>query len=366
MKIVFSSYVHSGGFHEPQAWLRRTNAYGGILEALARQHKVISIEQIDYEGQMINNGVDYRFKYCSANSLRFFPWQLHQYIKHLEPDVVVIHGLHFSLQLIQLRLVLGPGVKIIVQNHAEKPFTGWKKILQQLADRCINAYLFASRNMGLEWVIAGNLASGKKIHEVMEVSSVFYPIENTEARRRTGVNGEQVFLWVGRLNANKDPLTVINSFLKYLQINPQARLYMIYATDELLPEIKALLADSPCRENILLVGKVPHAELLYWFNSADFILSGSHYEGSGTSVCEAMSCGCVPIVTNILSFRMITNNGNCGILYKAGNKDALLAALGETVNMDMGAQRQSSLNYFKANLSFEAIAGKIAYIASSL
>jgi flagellin-specific chaperone FliS len=89
--------------------------------------------------------------------------------------VVFIQGLHFPLQIIQLRLLLGPGVKIIAQNHAEKPFSGLKKTLQKLAGRCINAYLFASYAMGAEWVTNGNLANASKIHEVMEVSSVFYP-----------------------------------------------------------------------------------------------------------------------------------------------------------------------------------------------
>ena len=318
MKIVFSSYVCSKGFQEPQAWFRRTNAYGGILQALARTHEVMSIELIDYKGQVINEGIDYRFKYYSKNSLRFFPWRLNRYIKKLKPDVVIIHGLHFPLQIIQLRMMLGRDVDIIVQNHAEKPFTNWKRNLQKFADRFIKAYLFASRDMGLEWVTAGNLASTEKIHEVMEVSSVFYPIDKAEARRQTGAAGEPIFLWVGRLNANKDPVVVIKAFLKYLQINSRARLYMIYATSELLAEIKILLADSSYQENIILVGKIPHEELLYWFNSADFMLSGSHYEGSGASVCEAMSCGCVPIVTHILSFRMITNNGDCGFCMRQG------------------------------------------------
>ena len=33
--------------------------------------------------------------------------------------------------------------------------------------------------MGETWVKKGNLASEKKIHEIMEVSSVFYPIDKT-------------------------------------------------------------------------------------------------------------------------------------------------------------------------------------------
>jgi len=115
-----------------------------------------------------------------------------------------------------------------------------------------------------------------------------------------------------------------------------------------------------------LIGKLPHDELQYWFNSADIIISGSHYEGSGTAVCEAMSCGCMPLVTDIFSFRMITDNGRCGLLYEAGNEAALLSALIKTRQMDIREKQKLSLEYFRATLSFEAIAQKIQEIASSL
>jgi len=126
------------------------------------------------------------------------------------------------------------------------------------------------------------------------------------------------------------------------------------------------LGKSPAKNNVILTGKVPRADMLYWFNSADFFISGSHYEGSGTALCEAMSCGCVPIVTDIASFRMITDNGNCGLLYEAGSQEALLSALNSTKNMDIAAKQNAAMTYFKSNLSFDAIAAKIQAVAEAL
>ncbi|TFF38221.1 glycosyltransferase family 4 protein [Mucilaginibacter psychrotolerans] len=367
MRYVFVGYVYTGQFSQPQAWLKRINVYSGIQGALSKENEVISIEQIDYDGQHFSSGVDYRFMRYGKLSLRYFPWGLNKFIRSLKPDVVVVHSFNSPQQVLLLRLILGRSIKIIVQNHAERPATGIKKLLQKIADKGIDAYLFASYAMGVEWVAAGNLASVNKIHEVMEVSSVFYPIDREIARQQTGVSGNPVFLWVGRLNANKDPLTVVSAFLRFAAVEPQARLYMIYQTEELLGTIKALLAAVPgLADRVILVGTIPHKDLLYWFNSADFILSGSHYEGSGASVCEAMSCGCVPVVTDILSFRMITNNGHCGLLYPTGNLKALLDALHKTRQMNLPQQRQRSLDYFRTNLSFEAIARQIAQIAQSL
>jgi len=365
MIYVSVTYYPSFDVDTPESWFKRTEVYSGILQCMAKENTVINLKQINYEGELAYKGIRYIFFNFGKEPTRF-PWKLNRFIKSLKPDVVLVQGLHVPLQVIQLRLILGGKIKIIAQNHAEKPMTDFKKYLQRLASRCIDAYLFASRDMGIDWVKRGNLINAGKIHEVMEVSSVFYPIERPLAIEKTGLSGDPVFLWVGRLNDNKDPINVIKAFLKFVDIKPNARLYMIYHTDELLFLIKELLKSSINGHAVTLVGKVEHDELLYWFNSADFILSGSFYEGSGTAICEAMSCRCVPIVTDIFSFRMITDNGRCGLLYEAGNEDALLSALKQTQQMDVGEKQRMALDYFRTNLSFEAIAGKIQTIAASL
>jgi glycosyltransferase involved in cell wall biosynthesis len=365
MRYVSVNYNYSPDFNSPESWVKRTRAYTGILEILAKKNTVIAIKQIDYKGVYTYNGVEHHFVEFGKKK-NLFPLKLNRYIKNLDPDIIILQGLHNSLQFIQLYLLLKKNTKIIAQHHAEKPFTGIKKYLQKLADRYIDAYLFASHDMGMDWVKKGNLSSPQKIHEVMELSSVFYPIEKTTALAKTGATGSSLFLWVGRLNANKDPLNVVKAFFKFTYSRPTATLYMIYHTDELLTEIIELAKGHPNKNAVHLVGKVPNDELLYWYNSADFIVSGSHYEGSGTAICEAMSCGCVPVVTSISSFRMITDNGNCGLLYEAGNEDALLAVLKQSQQVDMQEKRKLSLDYFKSNLSFEAIAGRIEKIAASL
>ena len=365
MKFVFASYVTIPDFKDPAAWLYRIRAYAGIHQALSVHHEVSSIEQIDYKGVHREKKVTYYFPGIAA-SRKYFPLTLHRYIKNLSPDVVIIHGLHYPFQVIQLRRLLGKKVTVIVQHHAEKPFNGIRKYLQRWAEKSVDAYLFASAEIGHSWINNGNLVAAHKLKEVMELSSVFTPIDKSIARFKTGVSGNRVFLWVGRLNTNKDPLNVIRAFMKFAVIQPDARLYMIYHTTELLKEIKDLLSTYPDHRSIILTGQIPHEELQCWYNSADFILSGSHYEGSGTAICEAMSCGCVPVVTDIPSFRMITNNGACGFLYEAGNEAALVNVLLQTRKTDIAEKRRLSLAYFKSNLSFEAIAARIQTIAGLL
>ena len=365
MKYVFVSYNFSPTFNAPESWFERTEMHAGILESLSKENTVINVKQINYEGTHIYNGVDYRFVNCNRKKTHF-PIRLNRYIKKLNPDIVFVHGLHNPLQIIQLRLILKKKTKIIAQNHAEHPYGGFKKYLQRMADVFVNAYFFPSHAMGMEWIKRGNLANPEKIFEVMEVSSSFYPIAKSLAKEKTGVTGNPVFLWVLRLNPVKDPLTVVKAFLQFVEHKPSARLYMIYHTEDLLAQVKEVLDRSTKKSAVTLVGKVQHDELLYWFNSADILISGSHHEGSNTALCEAMSCGCMPLVTDIPSFRMMTDNGNCGMLYEAGNQEALVNTLMQTSHLNIAEKQRKSREYFISNLSFDAIANRIKEIAASL
>jgi glycosyltransferase involved in cell wall biosynthesis len=366
MRFVFVSHNFSSDINSPEDWFRRIKIYTGSLSLLSLTNTVIRIERINYRGSCLHEGIEYHFEDFGKGKLHF-PWKLDRQVSHLKPDVVVVSGLHYPLQVMQLRMHLGKRVKIIAQNHAEKPFTGIKKYWQRLADRSIDAYLFASKSMGEEWVKRGNLGDRSKIHEVMEVSSAFYPMKREEARAETASNGKPIFLWVGRLDRNKNPLLVVNAFLRFLDNCSGARLYMIFHQENLLLEIEEILdKESTKRDAIVLVGSVTHDQLLFWYNSADFFISGSWYEGSGAAVCEAMSCGVIPILTDIFSFDMMTARGSCGLLYPPGDSEALLLALRKAAGMDLEKEKSKVLEQFKSNLSFEAIARKIQTLAGSL
>jgi len=366
MRIVNTSYNKVDEFSNPQEWLERISFYTGILEELAKQHDVISIERINYRGTHQQNGVQYYFIYLKKK-VALFPWRMHQFIKKQQPDVVLVHGFIFPLQIIQLGWVIGKKARIIVQNHAEKPSSGIRKFFQRMADHYVSAYLFTSKEMGREWVEKGIIASNDKIVEVMEVSSSFNSIEKKENNTLGATSNAAVFLWVARLNANKDPLTVVKAFINFLSFQPSAKLYMIYQTEELLQQIKDLIiSNDKAKDAIKLVGQIPNQQLQQWYNKAGFFISGSHYESGGVAVCEAMSCGCIPILTDIFSFRKMTGPGKCGLVYEPGNDKALLESLLQTKKMDMKEERNKVLQQFKEELSFEAIAGKIDKVVTSL
>jgi len=361
MRIVSISYSYTPGFTEPGSWLDKIKFYTGILEEMGRQHEVISIEQINYKGECRKNGVQYFF-INKGQKVGYFPWKMHGFIKKQKPDIIFMNGFIFPLQVLQLKMMLGKTVKIIILHRAERPFRGIKKIVQQLAEKCVDAFFFSSEEFGSEWMQEGIINDKRKVHEIIQSSSSFITMDKTISRSVTTVRGSPVFLWVGRLNVNKDPLTVIKAFIQFQKKYPESVLYMIYQTEELIEQVKSIIKET---QGITLVGKIDHDKLQHWYNSADFIISGSHYEGGGIAVSEAMSCGCIPILTDIISFRSITGKGKCGILYKPGNVDALYDALLETTQMDIVKGKEKVLQQFKNELSFEAIGNKIERVITS-
>jgi glycosyltransferase involved in cell wall biosynthesis len=357
MKIVSTSYLESPEYSDPDDWLRRIQGYIGILEALATDHEVFAFERISHKGAYKRNGVHYFFVDSSRHVTRF-PFSMHRTIKNLQPDVVLVNGFMFPLQVIQLRMKLGKRVKILLFHRADKPFNSYKKYLQRIADYCVDGYLFASKELGKEWLDDNQIKITRKIYEVIQGSSTFQPLQKEVARSRLAISGSPVFLWVGRLDSNKDPITVVKAFINFLKTFPSARLYMIFQSEELLPAISQMVNEARVETSIILVGKKSNDTLGDWYSAADFIISGSHYEGSGIAVSEAMSCGCIPLVTDIPSFRYMTG-GKCGGLYPAGNEKALLDLLGQACEMNIEAERSKVLAQFANELSFSAIAKKI-------
>ncbi|HYC29293.1 MAG TPA: glycosyltransferase family 4 protein [Chitinophagaceae bacterium] len=310
----------------------------GYLDFLPENWEVYLVKLLKNEGQVSSGRTNFHF---FRNSLR-----ANRFIRQLKPDAVLAHGLIFPLQM----LALPSKTKIIIQHHAERPGKGLMRSLQKLADKFVSGYLFSTKELAEPWINAG-IIRREKVYEVMEGSSVMERMDKQTARKQLGLEDGPVFLWVGRLDANKDPLTVLAGFERYLQHEPSAKLYMIYQSGDLLP--------ASINPSVTLVGKVERSELSAWYSAADYYISGSHSEGSGYALIEAMSCGCIPVVTDIPSFRKITGGG---LLFKPGDVNSLYDTL-----LKLNSQAVPDvLKKFEEELSFKAIAKGIGRTISSL
>lgn len=305
--------------------------------------------------------------FTGRNTFFHLPFSLYRYIRREAPEVVMVHGFIFPVQLLLLRWLKPQKTKLIIQNHAEKPFTHpVKRWLQKIAYSKADAFLFASSDLAKPYLKHGIIQGKHKLHEVMEGSTLFSPIPKAKARGSLSIGEGLVFLWVGRLDANKDPLTVLQAMRLFKEAGNSFTLYMIYGTNELEEQVRNYIHEQNLQEHVVLIGKTEHEALESWYSAADYFIAASHYEGSGIALCEAMACGCVPVVSNIASFVTMTDQGRYGLLFDAGDAPGLFEKLSSLKQSDAKRMSASVIQHFQQCLSTEAIGRRFLSIAESV
>jgi glycosyltransferase involved in cell wall biosynthesis len=175
--------------------------------------------------------------------------------------------------------------------------------------------------------------------------------------------GRPALLWVGRLDANKDPLTVLAGFERAIPALPEAELTMVFGADELLPAVQARIAASAAlRPRVHLLGRLEHSALAGLYSTADLFVLGSHHEGSGYAVLEALAFGVTPLVADIPATRALTDDGRLGALFAAGDAGALARALVRLGGCDLASRRPAIRDHFVRSLSWPALGARAAGI----
>ena len=90
----------------------------------------------------------------------------------------------------------------------------------------------------------------------MEASTLMVPEARGTARSACGLLGSPAVLWVGRLNADKDPLTVLAGFERALDGLPAATLTMIYSEEDQLAAVRERVERCRPSPATSLIGRV--------------------------------------------------------------------------------------------------------------
>ena len=292
------------------------------------------------------------------------PSRVAELIAQLSPDVVHVNGLGFTAQTWRLRQKLPVSAALVVQDHASGAPAAVvstaghvKQLLRRRMMRAADAFLFTSVEQAEPWRAAGLIAPSQLVAPVIEASSSLTPVGMAEARRVTGISGQPAILWVGRLNANKDPLCVLEAFARVRVTCPAASLTMVYREDDLLPEVRRRIERDPrLRGGVRLVGAVAREQMVHYFSAADIFVVGSHHEGSGYAVLEACACGALPAVSDIPAFRRITSDGAIGRLWTPGDPHACAVALIALLRVSGPVARANVRAHFQRALSWAVVA----------
>jgi glycosyltransferase involved in cell wall biosynthesis len=112
-------------------------------------------------------------------------------------------------------------------------------------------------------------------------------------------NGLNTDFWLSVKSEVRTPNTFVTVASGKQLVRKGIDLMMAAATQ--LPEAKFFVigCEAPKEwelpQNVVFTGRLPQSELLQYFQSSQFYIQLSVFEGFGLSLCEAMLCGCVPI-----------------------------------------------------------------------
>lgn len=279
-------------------------------------------------------------------------------LARLQPDVVHLHGIGFTREVHWVS-ALAPGRPLLLQDHAARPPSrpwAWWRWRRSLA--LARGLIFCAREQAQPFVRRRLVAAHTRIHEVPEASSDFQPRAREAARALTGLAGSPALLWVGHLNANKDPLAVLDGVALAVPDLPGLQLWMCFGQAPLEGAVRERLRDPRLAGRVHLLGPVPHAQVEWLMSAADILVQGSHREGSGYSVIEALACGLSPVVTDIPSFRSLLGGlpqAQAAALWPVADAPALAAALVRVAGMPGPARRQQVRERFDAHCSLAAV-----------
>jgi len=358
--------VQLGLFNDPQrrtpselleAWATLVD----VAEAVERAGVRVSVVQTCAHAERLERaGVCYHFLPFGETpaSARLAP--LLELLRKLRPQLLHVHGLHFPRQVLSLTALV-PSLPIILQDHASRPPRIWRRAVLRRAFAAARGVAFCAAEQAQPFREAGILGSGTPVYPIPESTSRFLPGDRAAARRETGLHGDPAILWVGHLNANKDPLTILDAVGAVAPALPGIQLHCCFGVAPLRAAVEARIARDPqLRGRVHLWGQVPHERIEQLMRAADLFVLGSHRESTGYAVIEALACGLPPIVTDIPSFRSLTGGGAVGVLWRCGDPRSLRAALLSAAARAHSQTRREVRAHFERELSFEALGSKLA------
>ncbi len=371
LRVVQVNAVYDASAGSPEALLDHFHTLTGLSDALSAAGASVAVVQRFSAAATVTRG-DVAYSFVSDPEPAWLPARsssrtVVDAVAARRPDLVHVNGLMFPSLVADLRQTLDPKVAIIVQHHGGSfpsfgwgPLGTWRRAQWRRDLRSIDAVSFTAAEQAEVWREAGMLGD-QQVLGLLESSTTMTQVPRDRARAASNLRGSPLLLWVGRLTPNKDPLTVLDGLDLALPHLPDARFAMIYQEDTMHAQVSARIARSEVlRGRVIRIGRVPHDQMAAFYSSADILISGSHDEGSGYAVIEAMACGVAPVVTDIPSFRAIA--GASGRRWTPGDASALAAALRDLCDSGVAAARVIARQRFERELSWPAIAAKTLHL----
>ena len=199
--------------------------------------------------------------------------------------------------------------------------------------------------------------------------SLFRPLDQREARERLGLNGERVFLYVGRLEPLKG-LDLLLHTAAHLETCEPVRVLVVGGDTNGNQEVDKLrkLARSLRVEDVFeFVGRVDQEELPFYYNAADVCVVPSYYESFGLAALESMACGTPVVAARVGGLSTIVQHGRTGYLKSwrcpegfASSLEMIISSARLQQSMGLAARKRAE------GMGWDQVAGQLSRLYDTL
>ena len=143
----------------------------------------------------------------------------------------------------------------------------------------------------------------------------FRPLDMAESRRRLGVNGNRVVLYVGRLERLKG-LDILFRALASLEDSDDVHLMVVGGSDgsRELSRLRRLVDSLGIGGQVSFLGSVDQSRLPVYYSAADVCVLPSYYESFGLAALEAAACGRPVVASKVGGLPSVVRDGETGYL----------------------------------------------------
>jgi glycosyltransferase involved in cell wall biosynthesis len=148
----------------------------------------------------------------------------------------------------------------------------------------------------------------------------FYPIPQEIAREKLNLPTDRtIIMAIGNYHEGKGYKYLIRSLFEVKKYKNDILCLIIGNMNSSNGILQNEITLLNLNENIKLIGKIPHDQLLMWINSCDIFVLSSLMEGTPTVMYECIACGKPLIGTNVGGVSDIITSSEYGLICEPGN-----------------------------------------------